>query len=77
MTAYGRTNYPGLEGFTLTAKEGKLCLKSTRGMDYSPRYLFDANDTETAVTALENGDSNTLNSIAKKNHSPVFFSCSK
>ena len=77
MTAYGRTNYPGLEGFTLTAKEGKLYLRSTRGMDYSPRYLFDANDTETAVTALENGDTTTLNNIAKKNHAQVFLSCSK
>ena len=54
MTAYGRTNYPGLEGFTLTAKEGKLCLKSTRGMDYSIPFRY-KRYPKPAVKALENG----------------------
>lgn len=70
---YGKSKYPGLEGFSLEVISNEIILKSTNGTRYSPLYLFDLNVIDEAKIAIANGDTDNVARIANQKNNPRFY----
>ena len=72
MKIYGKSKYPGLEGFWLETINGEAVIKSITQLTYSIGYFFNTENAEMVVSAIESGNRETLTALACKN-SPVFY----